>query len=244
MGEVVPARTSLTLHRPSPSTVHQLSRQALLRVNHGISPSYYSGCSDSFSRTSWVTEQNPGMSHLALFFRVITRSAYLSWAVTVESPTPCRKTKMGICNHQTDCLWVYCLIRWPVYNDKSWCFSCRRMSWLRPGVIKQLSTQLNFQSKHWYKINVLVSRFISLNQKLTGMNMFELFECNGQPTCFAECSVHVQLQQSYVVFCSSTTYYAPKVQPDRGSNSWPPAHDSTFHVTEMHALATQPSVIA
>ena len=32
MGEVVPARTSLTLHPPSPPTVHQLSRLALLRV--------------------------------------------------------------------------------------------------------------------------------------------------------------------------------------------------------------------
>ena len=35
MGEVVPARTSPTLHPPSPSTVHQLSRLAFLRVNWG-----------------------------------------------------------------------------------------------------------------------------------------------------------------------------------------------------------------
>ena len=33
MGEVVSARTSPTLHPPSPPTVHQLSRLALLRVN-------------------------------------------------------------------------------------------------------------------------------------------------------------------------------------------------------------------
>ena len=33
MGEVVPARTLPTLHPPSPPTVHQLSRLALLRVN-------------------------------------------------------------------------------------------------------------------------------------------------------------------------------------------------------------------
>ena len=25
-------------------------------------------------------------------------------------------------------------------------------------------------------------------------------------------------------------YYAPQVRPTRGSNSWPPDHDSTFHV--------------
>ena len=27
-------------------------------------------------------------------------------------------------------------------------------------------------------------------------------------------------------------YYAPQVRPDRGLNSWPPDHDSTFYVTE------------
>ena len=26
-------------------------------------------------------------------------------------------------------------------------------------------------------------------------------------------------------------YYAPQVWPNRGSNSWPPDHDSIFHVT-------------
>ena len=36
MGEVAPARTSLTLHPPSPSTVHQLSRLALLRVKRTL----------------------------------------------------------------------------------------------------------------------------------------------------------------------------------------------------------------
>ena len=34
---------------------------------------------------------------------------------------------------------------------------------------------------------------------------------------------------------------APLVRPDRGSNSWPPNHDSTFHVPEMPALTTWPS---
>ena len=27
-------------------------------------------------------------------------------------------------------------------------------------------------------------------------------------------------------------YQAPQVRPDRDSNSWPPDHNSTFHVTE------------
>ena len=37
-------------------------------------------------------------------------------------------------------------------------------------------------------------------------------------------------------------YYAPQDRPDQGSNSWPPDHDSTFHVTETPALTTWPSV--
>ena len=37
-------------------------------------------------------------------------------------------------------------------------------------------------------------------------------------------------------------HYAPQGRPDRGSNPWPPDHDSTFHVTETPALTTRPSV--
>ena len=37
-------------------------------------------------------------------------------------------------------------------------------------------------------------------------------------------------------------YYAQQVRLDRDSNSGPPDHDSTFHVTEMPALTTWPSV--
>ena len=36
--------------------------------------------------------------------------------------------------------------------------------------------------------------------------------------------------------------YTPRDRPDRGSNSWPPDHDSTFHVTDTPALTTRPSV--
>ena len=37
-------------------------------------------------------------------------------------------------------------------------------------------------------------------------------------------------------------YQASQGRPDWGSNSWPPDHDSTFHVTETPALTTRPSV--
>ena len=37
-------------------------------------------------------------------------------------------------------------------------------------------------------------------------------------------------------------YHAPQVRPDRGSNSQPPDHDNTYHVTETLALTTRPSV--
>ena len=36
-------------------------------------------------------------------------------------------------------------------------------------------------------------------------------------------------------------YPAPQVQPHWGLNSWPPDHDSTFHVTETPAITTRPS---
>ena len=41
---------------------------------------------------------------------------------------------------------------------------------------------------------------------------------------------------------SGHKYYAPQVRPDRGSKSWPPDHDSTFHVTKPPAPTTWPSV--
>ena len=37
-------------------------------------------------------------------------------------------------------------------------------------------------------------------------------------------------------------YQAPQVQPGGDLNSWPPDHDSTFHVSEMPAITTRPSV--
>ena len=49
--------------------------------------------------------------------------------------------------------------------------------------------------------------------------------------CLLICLVQVQLGTE-VLF-----------QPDQGSNSRPPDHDSTLHVTEMPALTTRPSVM-
>ena len=51
-------------------------------------------------------------------------------------------------------------------------------------------------------------------------------------------------QYYYVCFkCDlGQKYYAPQVRPDRGSNSRPPDHDSTLHVTETPSLTTRPSV--
>ena len=37
-------------------------------------------------------------------------------------------------------------------------------------------------------------------------------------------------------------YHTPQVWPNQGSNSWPPYHDRTVHVTEMPALTTRSSV--
>ena len=35
-------------------------------------------------------------------------------------------------------------------------------------------------------------------------------------------------------------YFTPQVRPEQCSNSWPPDHDSIFHVTETPALTTWP----
>ena len=54
-------------------------------------------------------------------------------------------------------------------------------------------------------------------------------------------SVHF-LRYFWFKYDLAQKYYAHKVWPNRGSNSWPPDHDSTSHVTEMTALTTQPSL--
>ena len=59
-------------------------------------------------------------------------------------------------------------------------------------------------------------------------------EVRRHHSCFPiKCLAQVRLRQKY---------YAPQVRPDWGSNSWPPDHDSAFHVTETPALTTSPWV--
>ena len=62
------------------------------------------------------------------------------------------------------------------------------------------------------------------------------------------CNVDDKIQDKDVYFCFcfkydlEQKYHAPQVRPEGGSNSWPPDHDNTFHVTDMPAPTTQPSV--
>ena len=75
------------------------------------------------------------------------------------------------------------------------------------------------------------------------------------------CHVHIILEVWYdfkctgsqIDWCTGNWYfwvkydfgqkcYATQVCPILDSNSWPPDHDSTFHVIEMPALTTRPSV--
>ena len=92
MGEVVPARTSPTLHPPSPLTVHQLSRLALqelstVRLLH---------CT---TRTKQYTRP---------FIMAAKRTCLPTCARVHTSPS--RKINVDICNHQTDCTWALYLI--------------------------------------------------------------------------------------------------------------------------------------
>ena len=58
------------------------------------------------------------------------------------------------------------------------------------------------------------------------------------PRQFPRCSSKTLLSSKVLVICFwfkyylGQKYYAPHVRRDRGSNSWPPDHDSTFHFTE------------
>ena len=71
-----------------------------------------------------------------------------------------------------------------------------------------------------------------------------------QSLTFAWLNIHCQFIYSYPVcyhwsfICLNLRTEVPSTQvwPDWGSNSWPPDHDSTFHVTEMPALTTWPSL--
>ena len=65
----------------------------------------------------------------------------------------------------------------------------------------------------------------------------------SQPWCCDNLS-HLVKKKIYVWFKYDLgqKYHAPQVQPGRGLNSWPPDHDSTFHVTETPATTTRPSV--
>ena len=55
-------------------------------------------------------------------------------------------------------------------------------------------------------------------------------------------SSHAHIIYFWFKYNLGQKYQAPQVRPDRGSNLWPPDHDSTFHVTETPALTTQPLV--
>ena len=52
---------------------------------------------------------------------------------------------------------------------------------------------------------------------------------------------HRTTEYFWIKYDLGQKYYAPH---DRGSNTSPPDHDSTFHVTETPALTTWPSVIS
>ena len=41
---------------------------------------------------------------------------------------------------------------------------------------------------------------------------------------------------------TEVAYHVPQARPNRGSNSWPPDHDSIFQVTKTPTLTTRPSV--
>ena len=65
------------------------------------------------------------------------------------------------------------------------------------------------------------------------------------PALFGQCySIRPANKEIYFWFMYNLgqKFYPPQIRADWALNSWPPDHDSTFHVTEMPALTTWPSV--
>ena len=60
----------------------------------------------------------------------------------------------------------------------------------------------------------------------------------------SRCKIHQwqYLRYFWFKYDLGQKYQAPQVQPDWGSNSLPPDHDSTLQVTETPALTTRPSM--
>ena len=70
--------------------------------------------------------------------------------------------------------------------------------------------------------------------------------CNDSRLCLHQNTIQRVNKVSMLIFWFKydlgQKYQAPQVRPNQDSNSWPPDHDSTFHVTETPALTTWPSV--
>ena len=85
-----------------------------------------------------------------------------------------------------------------------------------------------------YIIYTLPVNIISVVEYLSNLTMF----------CFEGTHYYQFLTFIYILdrIQLRAENYALQVRPNWGSNSWPPDHDSTFHVTETPALTTWPSV--
>ena len=110
------------------------------------------------------------------------------------------------------------------------------------GVNKQQSFELDqsirFDFLSWPCTELTCKLWVGLNIILF-FNQLEwtLFLCKS-----TEMKDHLKLLYFLFKYDLGQKYCTPQLRPDRGSNSWPPDHDSTFHVTEMSALTTRPSV--
>ena len=123
---------------------------------------------------------------------------------------------------------VYCgsdKVKW-FHGSKIWGFSFP---------LKKLEKRL---LSHCHCLSYLAVMRAWWNKKMS-----EWLELHANWDCLSVCSHTRNSKYFWFKYDLGQKYYSPQVWPDWGSNSWPPDHDRTFHVTEIPALTTRPSVI-
>ena len=112
------------------------------------------------------------------------------------------------------------------------------LSSTRPGLTLMTPRSWQYISCHWDACSshlvISATQRNGLPHYLRGLRWFQMHGLSDR-------LIHWQFR-FWFMYDLGQKYQAPQARPDWGLNSWPPDHDSTFHVTETPALATWPSV--
>ena len=99
-----------------------------------------------------------------------------------------------------------------------------------------------FTLNYSWVLNNSLSWFIILVTRLYYLIALQFVLIQFRPSfsfCNIFCCEIICLLLFWFKYDLGQKYYAPQVRPDWGLNSWPPDHDSTFHVTETSTWLSQ-----